>query len=267
MIVEFVGSTGAGKTTLISEVQRRLTEVTKVDTAFDLVADMLGLQRVANPTLQNLTCDLIGFPFFIRSLYRHKAFILFTLKILAGQANFTFFTISYLRSIARKIGTYEIIRRYKNDRIILVDEGTVLAAHNLFVYNSTVYSSAAIAQFASLVPLPELIVYVKAPLNSLVQRSLQRGDPPREMRSKNPELVKRYVGRAGKMFEQLVETKEIRNRVLMVENPTCTDNERSRVVDQIAKFILTYQSPDERVSITSSPLIESVSKNNKRYAI
>ncbi len=38
MIVEFIGSTGAGKTTLISEIQRRLDKTADVTTSFDLVA-------------------------------------------------------------------------------------------------------------------------------------------------------------------------------------------------------------------------------------
>ncbi len=125
MIIEFIGSTGAGKTTLILEVQRRLAEQAQTVTAFDLVADMLGLRHVTNPTVRNLIQDLVGLAFFIGSLYQHRAFVSFALKTLARHKSYSFFTANYLRSIVRKIGTYEISKCYNHNRIIIVDEGTV----------------------------------------------------------------------------------------------------------------------------------------------
>ena len=240
MIIEFVGSTGAGKTTLASEVQHRLAEKAQVVTSFELIAGLLGWRHVTNPTIRNLIQDLVGFPFFVRSLYQHRAYVVFALKTLARHTSYTLFTINYLRGIARKIGTYEIIRRYKRDQIILVDEGTVLSAHILFVYTSTIYSQEDIENFASLVPLPELVVFINAPVDNLVQRTLQRSDAPREMRSKNQKLVEKYINRAAKMFDQLSHTKEIRDRVLIVANAASTIDERGVVADSIAKFILDY---------------------------
>ena len=242
MIIEFIGSTGAGKTTLISEVQRRLAKTAEVTTSFDLVAAPLGLRGVTHPTARNLIQELVGLPFFIRSLHRHKAFVVFALRMLARQANFTIFTINNLRSLVRKIGVYEIIRRTEHDRIILVDEGTVLLAHNVFVYSSACYTPEEIAKFASLIPLPDVIVYVRAPMDSLIRRSLQRADPPREMKSKNRAQIEAYVNRAVTMFEQLVKADEIRSRVLIVENPEIADKGCDTAVDTITEFVLNYES-------------------------
>jgi len=241
MIIEFIGSTGAGKTTLISEVQRRLVQTTEVTTSFDLVAAPLGLRGVTHPTTRNLIQELVGLPFFMRSLPRHQAFVIFTLRMLARQANFTLFTINNLRSLVRKIGVYEVIRRYKHDRIILVDEGTVLSAHNVFVYTSAFYTPEEIARFATLIPLPDVIVYVRAPVDSLINRSLQRTDPPREMKSKNRALIEQYINRAVTMFEQLVEAEEIRGRVLIVENLESADRGCDVTVDYITQFILNHE--------------------------
>lgn len=251
MIVEFIGSTGAGKTTLVSEVQCRLAKLATVTTASDLILEILHLPRMTNLTVRNLISDVVGFPFFIRAVCRHPAFVLFSINMLARHAKFTFFTLNYLRSIARKMGTHEIIRRYEKDRIILVDEGTVLVAHHLFVYTSTHYSSEDIARFTNLVPLPDVVVYIKASVTSLVQRSLQRGDPPREMRSKNPELVESYVTRASDMFDGLVETDAIQQRALRVENPASANDERGPVVERIAEFILNHEAAGEWRPIAS----------------
>ena len=240
MIIEFIGSTGAGKTTLISEVQSRLSQTTEVATSFDVVASPLGLRRVTHPTIRNLIQEIVGFPFFIGSLYRHKAIIVFILRMLARQANFSFFTINNLRSLERKIGVDEIIKRRQHDKIILVDEGPLLLAHNVFVYSGAHYTCEEITRFASLVPLPDIIIYIKVPVDILVQRSLQRTDPPREMRSRNRELIEKHINRAVKMFDQLIAAENIQARLLIVENPDFSHG-RSKVIDNIVQFILRYE--------------------------
>ncbi|KPK24969.1 MAG: hypothetical protein AMJ70_00325 [Dehalococcoidia bacterium SG8_51_3] len=248
MIIEFIGCTGAGKSTLIAKVQCKLTKSVEVTTSFNLVATLLGLSGVSHPTARNLIQEVIGFPFFIGALHRDKAFVAYTLRMLARQANFTIFTINNLRSLERKIGVYEIIRRYERDRIILVDEGTVHLAHNVFVYNSENYSLEEISEFVGLVPLPDIIVYVRAPIDNLIERSLQRADPPREIKSKDRVQIEEYVKRAVGMFEQLVKTKKIRDRVLIVENPNFSDEGHERMADHIAESILSYQPLGKLVS-------------------
>jgi thymidylate kinase len=239
-MIEFIGSTGAGKTTLIAEVQRKLVGTLDVSTACNLIAVPLGAQSVSHPTAQNLIQELVGFPFFVFFLRRNKRFLIFALRMLARHSSFTLFTINYLRSLERTIGVYEILRRYARDRVVLVDEGTMLSAHNIFVYTDTPYSSEEIDEFASLVPLPDLIVYVKAPIDVLIKRSLQRSDPPREMRCKDPALIEKYIKRADAVFEQLAKAEKIRNRILIVENRESTGNERDAVVDYVSEFIRNY---------------------------
>ena len=248
MIVEFIGSTGAGKTTLIAEVQRRLAKQAQAVTSSDLALQALGLRRVANPTLRNLIQDLVGLPFFLGSLYRHRAFVVFALKALARHKSFTFFTVNYLRSIVRKIGMHEFAKRYSHDRVVLVDEGPVLSAHLLFVFTSTIYSQEDIEQFASLVPLPELIVYINAPVDSLVQRSLRRNSAPKEMKAKDRKWIEQYIRRAAEMFDRLTVTKRIRDRVLIVANPDATDNEHGAVTEHIAAFILNGESGSKQIA-------------------
>jgi thymidylate kinase len=241
MIIEFIGSTGAGKTTLIAEVQRRLAQTTEVTTSFEVVASPLGLGRVTDLTVRNLIQELVGFPFFIGSLYRHKAIIVFILRMLARQASFSFFTINNLRSLERKIGVYEIIKRRQQDKIILVDEGPLILAHNVFVYTDAQYTPEEIARFAGLVPLPDIIMYIKAPMDILVQRSLQRTDPPREMKSRNRELIEKHINRAVRMFDQLIAAESIQRCLLIVENPDSKHDGYNKAVDDMVEFILRYE--------------------------
>src|SRR5688572_23954499 len=122
MVIEFIGSTGAGKTTLFSAVQQRLAETTVVSTPFGLVAAQLGLQGVTHPSLQNLIQELVGFPFFMRSLQRHSALVTFALNIMVRHAAFKLTTVNILRSLVRKIGVNEIVRRNECDHAVLIDE-------------------------------------------------------------------------------------------------------------------------------------------------
>jgi len=237
MIIEFIGSTGAGKTTLISAVRGRLAQTTEVTTSFELVASPLGLGRVTNLTARNLIQELVGFPFFIGSLSRHKAFIIFIVRMLARQASFSFFTINNLRSLERKIAVDEILKRRQHNKIILVDEGPLLLAHNVFVYSGVHYTDEEFARFAALVPLPDIIIYIKAPLDMLVQRSLLRADPPREMKSRNRGLVEKHINRALKMFDQLVAAENIQCRLLIVENSDSNHHGHNKAVDDIVEFI------------------------------
>ena len=248
MIVEFIGSTGAGKTTLISEVRRRVAAQAPSVASHEVAARRLGLHRVTNPTIQNFIQDLVGLPLFLGSLYRHRSFVAFVLGILARHDNSVFYAANYVRSIVRKIGVYEMVRRCAHDQVIFVDEGTVLSAHLLFVYTRTRYSRAEIEQFASLVPRPDVLVYIKAPIDCLVQRSLQRLDVRREMRAKSRAVVEAYVTDATAVFDQLVITRPLCDRVLMVENPNGIPDERAATVERVARFILEARSTTGRSS-------------------
>jgi cytidylate kinase len=240
MIVEFIGSTGAGKTSLISKIHHKLAQTIAVTTPFDLIAAPLGLSKVTNPTAQNLIQELVGFPFFIHSLNRHRKFLVHTIRTFSRNTKFSIHIINNLRSLERKIGLYEIAQRHNQERIILVDEGPILAAH-MFVFAGSSVTSSELATFAALLPLPDLIVYIKAPVDVLVRRTLQRQDPPKEMDTKDPALMEKHIRDAIAIFDQLMETERIRDRSLVVDNPDLTEEEHDRVVDNIVGTILNYE--------------------------
>lgn len=241
MIVEFIGTTGAGKTTIISLVRQRLERTHPVTTPFDLVAGRLGLEGLTHPTVRNILQELVGFPFFLAALNRHSAFVAFMLRMYARQARVSIFFVNNLRSLERKIGAFEIVRRRQEDGFVLVDEGTVLASHNVFVYSNTHYGDEEIATFASVVPLPDIIIYITASEDVLVERALQRPDPPRELRSREPGLVRTQVRRATAMFEHLVGDERLRSRVLVVENSSNDRQQAESAADEIVNFIFAAE--------------------------
>ena len=249
MIVEFIGSTGAGKTTLIAEVERSLRACGPHAARYELATNLFGLRRVQHPTLRNVIQDVRGLPSFVGSLHRHRAFCAFAWTMLARHQRGRLVTANYVRSIIRKIGTYEFVKRRGRDRVVLVDEGTLLAAHLLFVFTGIELCQSDIETFARLVPLPDVVVYVTAPVERLVERSLRRTDVRREMRSQDPLLVEQHVRRAAETFDRLTETDVIRNRVFVVDNSDSTSGERRIIADQIAAFITQSRPHREAASL------------------
>ena len=77
MIVEFIGATGAGKTTLARGLVKRGVPARQVRMATDLVTDRLGRRSIDDPHVINLLADVSALPSFIRSLDRDRDFIRF----------------------------------------------------------------------------------------------------------------------------------------------------------------------------------------------
>ncbi len=239
MIVEFIGSTGAGKTTLINEIQQRLAESRRVTTSSDLVTSLVGLQGIKNTTARNLVQEIVGLPFFLRSLNRYKDFIAFSIRMFSRNSDFSIETINNLRSIERKLGEYEISKRYKQDLIILVDEGPILTAH-MFAYNDSKVSQLEIEKFTSLLPLPDLIIYIRVPVDTLIERSISRTNPPREMNSRYRSENENYIKRAISIFDRIVENGKIQPRLLIVDN--YSEQKYENLLDHITNFIINFET-------------------------
>jgi deoxyadenosine/deoxycytidine kinase len=255
MLVEFIGSTGAGKTSLLSRVQDKLSRKTSVTTSFDIIASQAGLQYIQHPTARNIIQEVLGLPYLIRSLPRNKASVDFSLRMLGHRTHTTTSLVSNLRSLIRKFGVYEFSRRKHHNIVILVDEGTVHLSHILFVYDDARFCQEEIIEFARLVPLPDYIVYVRAPLDCLIARTLNRVDPPREMRSRDRNEIASYLSDAVEMFDQLVASEKMRDRVLVVENSDFGQGQFEELVDRIVESILACQRAFDQRSEPGVPAL------------
>ena len=248
MVVEFIGSTGAGKTTVIDGVYHRLTETNKVTTSIELATGLLGLRGIKNPTLQNLVMEFISFPIFIFTLHKYNKFLLHTIKIFWRTTGFSIQTIHNLRSLVRKIGMYEITKYMGRYQVILVDEGPILAAH-MFVPDGNTFTPEEIKRFTDLLPLPDLIVYIRASVETIVERTLRRSDPPREVEVHDPAQMEAYIKRTVDLFEQLTKAENLQPRLLIVESHDIASPGFARVIDSI------YQAITDR---TPQPKVESI---------
>lgn len=237
MIVEFIGSTGSGKTTLISNVHRRLAETGRVTTSADLATSILGFKNVTNLTLQNLEQELLSLPFFVGTLYKYKEYLRHSIKLFWRNSGFSMQTIHNLRSLERKIGMYEITKIHGKDQFILVDEGPILALH-MFVSAKNTCTPEEVARFIDLLPLPDLVIYIRSSVETLISRTVQRADPPREVDLENPSQMDAYFKNAVALFDQLAQAENIRDRLLVVESLDISGPGFGQVIENVFQFIL-----------------------------
>jgi thymidylate kinase len=236
MLVEFIGSTGAGKTTVLRSVEGVLAERMPCRISSELITGLVGLQRTTNVTVQNLVQETVSFPSFLASLYRYRAFVVSTLRLLARGFRPGVVAINNVRSLERKLGTYALLRWIERDEIILIDEGPLLAAHML-VPGARRLTADDIESFSKTLPLPDMIVYVRVPVAVVVARTLRRVDPPREARSRSHSDLAQYAEDAIEIFERVVASLNGRVPILIVDNPDTQWSSPRALAENIATCI------------------------------
>ena len=121
-----------------------------------------------------------------------------------------------LRNVLKKIGIYEIIQfRRTSQQVILVDEGVLQAAHNLFVHAYAEVKTEHLSTFARLVPLPDVVVYLKQPEGLLIDRTLKRGH--KRIPNRSYGTVVRFVKQAVATFDKLVQHPVVENKLLIID--------------------------------------------------
>lgn len=218
MIVEFIGPTGAGKTTLARALVRRGgASAVPVRMATDLLTDRPGRRWIRNPHAINVLADVTALPSFVRALDRDRDFLRFAFDRLKRHAPSTFAELNYMRNMVRKLGMHEMTKRADPGTTFLVDEGTILTAYQLFVYSDAPFTQPDLERFGRLVPLPDLIVSVRAPIDVLLKRAMTRSDRRRELTQNDEDEVQRWIVRAVELFDALAEIEPIRDRLVTVE--------------------------------------------------
>jgi thymidylate kinase len=234
MIVEFIGCDGAGKTTLTRMLQAHGIDQSPVIATPDLLLGRPGLRRITHPTAVNLVQDVCGLPFLLGALHRRREFVAFSARSLARRAPSTFVKLNEMRGVLRTVGMFELARRRARDRIVLSDDGPVLTAYFFALTENEGVERDELERFAQLVPRPDALVYVKAPVASLVRRAVSRPDRRRHHAGKDLAQIERRIRRTVDVFERVAATEPLRERVIVVENDDDDSAQRQRLVEELA---------------------------------
>jgi thymidylate kinase len=233
VIVEFIGCDGAGKTTLSRLLCERGIAGSRVVAMPELLLDWVGLRRITHRTAVNVAQDIGGFPFFLHAFPRYSAYIALANRLLARHAPSTFDRLNGMRGIVRRVGMYELARSRASNKIVLSDEGTVLSAYH-FALTDVGFDPSELEDFARLVPRPDIIAYVKAPITSLVRRAASRPVPRRQHVGRARDEVERTIQRTAEVFDLVAATAPLRGRVIVVENDDSDPVRQRLLVEEIA---------------------------------
>lgn len=237
MIVELIGCAGAGKTTLRRLLCERGIGGGRAVAMPDLVLDRALSRRITHPTAINVVQELCGLPFFLGAWRKEREFVAFARRLLAQPAVSRYDRLNTLRGIVRKVGMYHLAASRAPERIVLSDEGTLLSAYNLFVMTNAEFGRPEIQAFARLAPLPDRVVYVRAPVATLVERAASRPDVRRQHRGKDFADVERDIRRTVELFDLLAATPTLDDRVIVVENDEGGEAARREVAEKIAQWL------------------------------
>jgi hypothetical protein len=218
MLIEFIGSTGAGKTTLANDVIGECREQ-GVDILLDadFVLKQIRLNWIKSKFARTLCVDLISSFACLATWRNNFEFYAFASRVIRRLPVAWLEKLNLARNVLKKIGIYEIVRRRGSDRqFVLVDEGTLHAAHNLFVHVSVRTNAGDLATFVRLVPLPDAAICIAQSESVLIEIAMERGHKRIPDRSyANTEL---FVKRASDTFDKLVRQLVLEKRMMTLDN-------------------------------------------------
>lgn len=217
MQIELIGCTSAGKSTLIKGIcqacQEQGLELLLRD---DFVLKQVRLSWIKSHLPRTLLVDLVALFACLITWRRNRKFYRFATQLLFQLPIPQLERLNLLRNVLKKIGIYEIIQfRLASQQVILVDEGVLQAAHNLFVHSSVEVETEHVSTFAGLVPLPDVVVYLKQPEALLTDRTMKRGH--KRIPDRSYGTVVCFVKQAVATFEKLVQHPVIENKLLIID--------------------------------------------------
>jgi thymidylate kinase len=224
MVVEFSGVTGVGKTTLVRTVKEALRAqgFSTWEAQEAIVSYSFGNDFNRFPKLQSFLVQVLAIVPFLRFLGTRQGRRLSRLAlhtILRDAGNFRI-AISLLRNFAKRVGSdlhlKDIRHKLQACDFILCDEGTLQAAHNLFVHVDSCPRKHEIEFFARNIPKPDLVVWVKAPKRRLVARLLQRGH--QRVRRRTREATA-FIENATVVFDKLFSLPPFQRGSLIIDGP------------------------------------------------
>ncbi|MEM8670906.1 MAG: flippase [Planctomycetota bacterium] len=119
-----------------------------------------------------------------------------------------------LRKITKQLGRHLWVQRHSEEGVVLVDEGTLHSAHNLFVHTESELDPNLVGRFAEAVPLPDLVIHMSEEDETLIERTMKRGHG--RINSDDKDEVTRFVTRASRTFDLLHQHPRIASRTLLI---------------------------------------------------
>jgi hypothetical protein len=236
MQIELIGCTGAGKTTLASGIVDACRATgSGAWLADDFVLTQVRLDWVSSRLARTLLVDAASLLACLLTLRANRRFFTFAIRVIAESPEPWYHKLNLTRNVLKKVGIYELVRRLaRAEEVVVVDEGTLHAAHNLFVHVSgepNEPTGRLLLTFVRLVPLPDVAVYVTQNEDVLIARTLERGH--RRIPDCSFASVARFVGQAVRVFDELARQPAIETRLIVLDGNSGQARQRKRPGDPV----------------------------------
>lgn len=218
MHIELIGSTSAGKTTLANKmINKGNKNGENVSLSDDFMLEQVHLSWVKNGFARRRLVEIVAYAICLKHITTYKEFIGFVFREGKSSPGTWFYKINRIRNVIRKIGIFEFIsQRSGAQQVVLADnEGLLQGIHNLFVHQNSETDVTKIAQYVELVPLPDVVLYLKQEEEVLVSRTLKRGHA--RIAESSPERVAQFIGQAVTVFNELINIPKIQEKLLIVD--------------------------------------------------
>jgi len=242
MIVEFVGCTGAGKSTLVKHVMNDLAlQGLEISDAEKVVLPWFP-ERSRHSLPGIFALHAISIFAVLKRIRPYWNFCVFSWKMLRKYETSPRIFINFYRNVIKRIGIYELIGRYMDsEEVIFFDEGTVQTAHSLFIHLGVDPDLEDVLQFSNLVPLPNLIVYVTAPMPVIQRRTMDRPRRSLIIADQDRQVIEAYLARAAVMYGFLATTSSIRERLVTIEGELQDSEALGAAAERIKTSILDWR--------------------------
>ncbi len=222
LVVEFIGATGVGKSTLLSAVAEHLSaQGFRVHDAEDAILKRWGLALPNHPRMRSAVVLLLALPPFLLYLLTRNGRRLSWLAlraILRGMGS-TWIGAKLLGHFVKRVGSQFLLEQLPSDwidcDIVLCDEGVVHAAHNLFVHAGCEPLKGEVVQFGRLVPRPDVLVWVTAPVEQSAAVIGRRGH---SRVAGGPAAALAFAEHARATFEMLSSVEGLQEKTYRVDN-------------------------------------------------
>lgn len=232
MIIEFMGCTGAGKTTLALGVARRLRAGGRD------VRDHCSLDSSGWVSLNNaLRTPLMLLPMALDWSTR-RASLRAGWQAMRDRSQSGFWKAARYWAMTRRVGEDALRRRAGCQVVHVVDEG-LMGIIGLAFCGPAPPSQADLDPLLAALPLPDLMVWVDAPLDSVVERTRGRPDPPRELRGLSRQQLRACLANVETVYRALAGGPRAAGRVIRAWNPAGPWVKRGREMDRIAEALRT----------------------------
>lgn len=216
MQIELIGCTGAGKSTLAARILQACREQgVDLSMADDFVLKQVRLNWIKNNLVRKLLVNGVALFACLATWQKNLAFYIFAIRVILQLPTPLVEKLYSVRNVLKRIGVYEIIRRRKTDQqVLLVDEGSLQSAHNLFVNDSVEMKAYDLSTFVKLAPQPDVVIYIKQPEPVLIERTIKRGH--KRIPDRSYYKVAPFIKQAVSMFDELVQHPAVANKLLVV---------------------------------------------------